>query len=184
MILAKSPGIVNLKPGEVTSLLTGKAATIRMTGKAAGNAAVTYTASGLPTGMSINATTGVISGTPSRTGSFTAHVVSHTSSTPSNDYKFKITVAKPTITLSLPSSPIARKGQSASIAVTAVDSAGEAVTFGATGLPAGLSINTATGTISGKPKSSVAIRSYTVTISASDPGGASATGSFSLQITS
>jgi subtilase family serine protease len=50
-------------PGTQTSL-TGKALGLAVHGTDSGGSALSYTATGLPTGLSINPTTGVISGTP------------------------------------------------------------------------------------------------------------------------
>ena len=56
-------------------------------------------------------------------------------------------------------------GVAVSLAIAASDADGEALTFSATGLPAGLSINSATGVITGTPGTA---GNYTVTVTARD----------------
>jgi VCBS repeat-containing protein len=58
---------------------------------------------------------------------------------------------------------------------------GETLTFSATGLPASLTINPATGVISGTPTVGE-IGPYTVTVTATDPGGASDDAAFTLDV--
>jgi|GEM_PF-1680602 len=66
-----------------------------------------------------------------------------------------------------------------SLSVTASDSDGDTLTFSASGLPTGMSINNATGVISGTPS----IESiYTATITVTDGNGGSDTGSFQWTI--
>ena len=65
------------------------------------------------------------------------------------------------------------------LAIVAVDPEGSPLRFSATGLPAGLSLDTATGRITGTPTT---IGSNTVTVTASDDLGASATLSFAWQV--
>jgi sugar lactone lactonase YvrE len=70
-------------------------------------------------------------------------------------------------------------GETVSLPVAATDEDGDPLTFAANGLPAGLSINTATGLISGTP---TAAGTSSVTITATDPHGKSATASFTWTI--
>jgi hypothetical protein len=58
---------------------------------------------------------------------------------------------------------------------------GETMTFSATGLPASLTIDGVTGVISGTP-TVAEIGSYQVTVTATDPGGASADSEFTLDV--
>jgi len=75
------------------------------------------------------------------------------------------------VTATNPGSQASTVGSAASVQISATDSAsGQTLTYSATGLPAGLSISTATGLISGSP---TAAGSSTVTVTARDGTGAS-----------
>jgi len=85
-----------------------------------------------------------------------------------------------TVTVSNPGSQTATVGTAASLQVGASDSAsGQTLTYGASGLPAGLSINSATGLISGTP---TAAGTDAVTVTATDSTGASGSASFSWTV--
>src|SRR4051794_34670405 len=67
-----------------------------------------------------------------------------------------------------------------SVQIRATDSAsGQTLTYGATGLPSGLSINSATGLITGTP---AAAGTSTVTVTATDSTGASGSASFTWTV--
>lgn len=104
----------------------------------------------LPDGLSLNPTTGVISGTPTAGGTSTFAVTATNSmgQATSPDYTVVI-AAPPAITSAAP--PAATVGTAYSFAVTA--SGFPAPTFHVTAgaLPDGLSLNTSTGVISGTP---------------------------------
>ena len=70
-------------------------------------------------------------------------------------------------------------GTAVSLQVSASSSAGKTLTYSATGLPAGVSINSSTGLISGTPSASA---SGSATITASDSTPASGTASFSWSV--
>ena len=71
-------------------------------------------------------------------------------------------------------------GTAVSLQIHATDSApGQTLTYGATGLPAGLSINTASGLISGTPTTA---GTSSVTVTAKDTTGASGSASFTWTI--
>ena len=85
-----------------------------------------------------------------------------------------------TVTDTNPGSQTGTVGTAASLQVSASDSAsGQTLTYSATGLPAGLSINSSTGLISGTPTTA---GTSSVTVTAKDTTGASGTASFSWTV--
>ncbi len=66
-----------------------------------------------------------------------------------------------------PSDQTSAEGAPVSVAITASDPEGSALTYGASGLPPGLSVNTSTGVISGTMSAAIG-SSYSVTVTASD----------------
>ncbi len=87
-----------------------------------------------------------------------------------------------TVTVTNPGSQTGTVGTAASLQITATDSAsGQTLTYSATGLPAGLSISSATGLISGTPTTA---GSNSVTVTAKDTTGASGSASFTWTINS
>ena len=131
----------------------------------------TFSATGLPTGLTINGTSGVISGVPTVAGPFTVNIsATNTSGTGTASLTLTINPPPPVI-----SSPIAATGTSGQSFTYNVVASNSPTSYAATGLPAGLSINTSTGAITGTP--SVA-GSFTVTVTATN-----ATGSVSQSVT-
>ena len=143
---------------------------------------LTYSASGLPTGLSINSTSGVISGTAATAGTYTATVTGTDSTGPSGSatYSWNVGTTGNTVTVTNPGSQTGTVGTAASLQIAATDSAsGQTLTYKATGLPAGLSISSATGLISGTPTTAA---TSTVTVTATDTTGASGSATFSWTI--
>ncbi|MBV9098947.1 MAG: putative Ig domain-containing protein [Frankiaceae bacterium] len=85
-----------------------------------------------------------------------------------------------TVTVNNPGAQTSTVGTAASLQITASDSAsGQTLTYSATGLPAGLSINSASGLISGTPTTA---GTYSVTATAKDTTGASGSASFTWTV--
>ncbi|WP_280697514.1 putative Ig domain-containing protein [Kitasatospora sp. GP82] len=85
------------------------------------------------------------------------------------------------VTVTNPGNQTTAQGGSASLQVSAKDSAsGQSLSYSASGLPTGLSINSSTGLISGTAS---AAGTYSVTVSASDTTGASGSASFTWTVT-
>jgi serine protease len=85
-----------------------------------------------------------------------------------------------TVTVTNPGNQTSTVGTAVSLQIQASDSAaGQTLTYSATGLPAGLSINSATGLISGTPTTAA---TSSVTVSAKDTTGASGSASFTWTV--
>src|SRR5579862_6156194 len=139
----------------------------------AANAPTSYSATGLPAGLSINTTTGLISGTPTGEGTSTVtlgatnQLISGTAVSagaaivtrgPASDrtanaaltliISSAYTAQKSLPVITSPTSASGLVGSAFSYQITATNSP---TSYSATGLPAGLTINAATGLISGTP---------------------------------
>lgn len=112
------------------------------------NNPTSFAAQGLPTGLTINTATGLISGKPSQIGNFTVTLTATNISGTSNPVKFSLVVnpAAPVVT---GGAVTGKTGVQFTYQIKAV---GVGITkYGANGLPAGLTVNTTTGIISGIP---------------------------------
>ncbi len=144
---------------------------------------LTYGASGLPAGLSINSSTGLISGTPTAGGTSSVTVSAADTTGASGSASFTWTVAGPggnTVTVTNPGNQTGTVGTAiTAVRLQATDSAaGQTLTFAATGLPPGLSITSA-GVISGTPTTA---GTYAVTATATDSTGASGSASFTWTV--
>jgi endo-1,4-beta-xylanase len=86
-----------------------------------------------------------------------------------------------TVSVTNPGSQSGTVGTAASVQVHATDSGGAALTYSASGLPAGLSINSSTGLVSGTPTTA---GTSNVTVTATDSTGVSGSATFSWAIAS
>ncbi|NDC74365.1 DUF5011 domain-containing protein [bacterium] len=143
--------------------------------------ATSFSATGLPAGLSINSATGLISGSPTTAGTSTATInVSNATLSGSGSLQF-VVAAAPTVAPVISSAATASGyiGQSLTYSIVA-DSTPRSYAISAGTLPAGLTLNTATGVISGRPTATTPVGGTTVTISAENPAGA---GTLSLVFT-
>ncbi|MGW3154437.1 putative Ig domain-containing protein [Streptomyces sp. NPDC001089] len=86
-----------------------------------------------------------------------------------------------TVTVTSPGSQSTATGGSVSLQIAASDSAGAALTYSASGLPTGLSINSSTGLISGTASTA---GTYSTTVTATDSTGASGSATFTWTVSS
>jgi len=126
-----------------------------------------YGAVGLPAGLTNNPTTGAISGSPTVAGTFNV-TISATNAAGSGSATLALTVASstPVPVISSATTTNGTVGVAFSYSITA---SGSPTSYGATGLPAGLSVNSSTGVISGTPNSA---GTSLVNLTASNAGGA------------
>ena len=163
------------QPPLITSALTaagkqGKAFNYTLTGL---HNPTWFTADGLPIGLAVNATNGLIQGIPLENGVFnvTLGTANHCDAAETN-LTLNITSSVPVITSKLTAS--GREQVAFSYQIKASDSP---TSFGALNLPQGLSVDPASGVISGSP---LYAGSYAVTLSASNIWGI---GAATLQLT-
>ncbi|MCG1794687.1 putative Ig domain-containing protein, partial [Staphylococcus epidermidis] len=143
--------------------------------------AVTNKVEGLPDGVTFDEATNTISGTPSEVGSYTVTVTTTDESGNSETTTFTIEVkdtTKPTV------EDIADQTQEVNteiepIKIEAKDNSGQAVTNKVEGLPAGVTFDEATNTISGTPTE---VGKYLITITTIDKDGNTATTTLTINI--
>ncbi|MFN7976184.1 MAG: putative Ig domain-containing protein, partial [Acidobacteriota bacterium] len=124
------------------------------------------TAGALPAGLALNAATGVISGTPTATGTFNFTITATDANGCTGNRAYTVVISCGTITVNPASLPNGSTGVAYSQTVTASGGTAPytfAVTAGA--LPPGLALNAATGVISGTP---TATGTFNFTITATD----------------
>jgi uncharacterized protein (TIGR03437 family) len=143
----------------------------------------TWTATGFPTGISINVANGVISGTPTTAAGspYTVVLTVEDSTGKTASMNYTLTVNGAPLTISGPASLPTGTAGAAYTATTVTATGGSGVyTFTATGLPSGLSISSA-GAISGTPAATTA-GPYTVVVTVTDSSSNTATKSYPLTI--
>jgi PKD repeat protein len=110
----------------------------------------TYGAAGLSAGLSLNALTGVITGTPTTAG-VSVVTITATNSTGTDTDALTITVVTPGIGSVITNNPLTAAGTIGVPFSFAIIATGSPEAYAASGLPAGLKFNAATGVISGTP---------------------------------
>ncbi len=137
----------------------------------------------LPAGLSLDTSTGAITGTPTATSGATTYTVTVTdanSATASNTFSLTVNGAV-VATTNVPSSALPINQAVTPFTPVAGSGGTGTLTFGVSpALPTGLSFNTTNGLVSGTPTVASATTTYTVTVS--DTNAASASATFSLSV--
>src|SRR6201996_1667254 len=169
-------------PGNQTSTQNAQVSLQVQASDSASSQTLTYSATGLPSGLSISPATGLITGTPNTAGAFSSKVTATDTTGASGSASFTWTVNAPanTVTVTSPGNQTSTQNTPVSLQIQATDSASsQTLTYSATGLPAGLSIDPATGLITGTPTTAGTFNSK---VTATDTTGASGSASFTWTV--
>jgi hypothetical protein len=140
-----------------------------------------FAATGLPTGLVLNAVTGAITGTPTVEGTFTVSMTATNSDGTSSPAALAMLIHGPPL-INSASTAGAQVGQAFSYQTTALY---EPATYAQTGLPASLNLDTNSGVISGTPvQGDVAGSPYTVNLTSTNAYGTSPTFQLALSVSS
>jgi hypothetical protein len=148
--------------------------------------AYTFASPNLPAGLAINKTTGVITGTPTgKAGTYASDVNVTDSTGVTGTGVIDWTIGKPDkIDVTGPAAKTSWRGVAVSLKVSATDAAaGQTLTWSATGLPPGLTIDPTTGVISGRPTLVGSYALHTVTVTATDGTGSFGSATIKWSIT-
>jgi hypothetical protein len=167
-------------PGNQTGQVGG-GVSLQMQGSSSGGSPLTWSARGLPAGLSINPSTGLISGTLTTHADYhtTVTATDQTGATGSASFTWTVGSGTDVVTVTNPGNQTTYRNVQISLQVTGTSSGGNPLTWSATGLPSGLSIGSSTGTISGQPHT---VGSFSVVVRASDKTGASGSAAFTWTI--
>jgi hypothetical protein len=111
------------------------------------NSPGSFDATGLPATLAVDTSTGLISGMPSAVGTFSV-ILKATNAGGTGTATLTLTINPPPPTITSPLSATAKAGQPFAYKITGANSPSS---YEAIGLPAGLTVNTITGEINGKP---------------------------------
>jgi hypothetical protein len=180
-----TPTVTVTNPGTQTGTVgTAESLQVQASDTASGKT-LTYSATDLPFGLSLSSTTGAITGSPTMAGTYlTTLTVNDGSGASSVNLSWTISPqGTNTITVTNPGSQTGTVGTAiTALQIHATDSAaGQTLTYSATGLPTGLTINSSTGAITGTPSTTTG-SPFSVTVTVTDTAGTKGTAAFTWTI--
>ncbi|MFM7019787.1 MAG: putative Ig domain-containing protein [Aquirufa sp.] len=176
VIEVKDYAPVNLAYPSATLTATKTVAISPLTPTVGGGSVITYTVSpALPAGLTINSSTGVISGTPTALSPSANYTLTANNGTGFTTFAMNITVVDVAPSQLSYATPVGLVRTQAMTNLSPTVQGGAIVSYSVSpALPAGLSMNTTTGVISGTPTAVTAQATYTIT--ATNTGGSTTFG--------
>ncbi len=162
------------RPPSPTVVQAGEPVNMQIPAVTNDGTALTYAVDVLPAGLSLDPTTGIITGTPTQTVAKATHfgpvtaTVTDTGGALFRSRKFAFELV-PAVTVIRPAHQTGAVNTAISpVQVVAFDLNGNAITYSATGLPPGVTIDPSLGIISGTPTTR---GSFSATVTATDSAG-------------
>ena len=160
LVVSAAAGVTNLPTGEVGAAYPTTSLTAP-----AGTAPLSWSASGLPAGLTLDPASGAISGKPTAAGTSTVEITVVDASGAITMAPYSITIV-PMLTITGPTAlPPGQVGVAYTSTAIATTGGISPFNWSASGLPSGVTVDPATGVISGQPKSAGA---FTVVVSVAD----------------
>ena len=173
LVVSSAPARLQMLPVITSSLTaTAKVGDVFQYQITAANTPKKFGVLSLPAGLAVNELTGTVSGVPVAAGTVSLVLTASNAVEPdvsAGSATLNVTVLPQAPTINNTLNAFAVVGGTFSYQVTTA--ANNATGFGAAGLPAGLSINAATGLISGTPSAQTLLGGTIVTVTASNAGG-------------
>jgi hypothetical protein len=151
----------------------GDTVSLALSGASASGGSLTWVATGLPDGLSVVASSGLITGTltpgAAADGPFEVQVfVSDGTARSSGQFAWAVA---PYVSLAPVTDQSNLEGDTVSLALSATDAGAHSLTFTATGLPSGVSMNSSTGVVSGTVAAGAALAGPTCSVEVSAADG-------------
>jgi hypothetical protein len=170
---------ITLSPSSLPGGNIGMAYNQNVSATPAGTYNYSVTNGVLPSGLTLNAGTGAISGTPTASGSF-AFMITASASNCSGSTSYTVSIGCQTVSFSTTSLPTGTAGSSYSQPLAVTPSGTYTFSLVTGNLPNGLSLNATSGVISGV---ATVTGAYSFTVKAQTATGCSGTQAYSLAIT-